>query len=105
MLIWLIKYWKLLAIFGAVALCVTVGWRVHKAFVDADKADELQRAINEQVREQERTHSIGLDLDHGLNVFRRSNHDEMDSPVYAPDSVRAITDRIAEGEAPRRRFD
>lgn len=96
---------------GAVFL-VLAGWHAHKLVIDAESADRLRNAINTRIQAEQFRFKQGMNLETGLNDYRtkakeldRSVKDAITttSPRFDAGSMQRTANRIAAGEAARKR--
>lgn len=95
--------------FGAAALLV-MGWHAHKLVIDAESADRLKSAINSRIAAEEFGFKQAMDLETGLNTYRkvareydRKVKDAANTARFDAGWVQRTTGRIAAGEAARKR--
>lgn len=110
----LINNWRLIVVGIAVAMILWAGWYIRALIADAEENRQWDEAVNEFLQNQKKTESIGLDLNHGNNIYRpvarELDRKVQDATVHSPDnrfdadSVQRTKDRIAAGEAARQRL-
>lgn len=108
----LLNNWRLIAAGAGVLALLLIGWRVAGWREQAQKVGELEAALNQAQQNQERTRSVGIDLNNGNNVYRpaareldRKVQNETLSPATArfdANGLRLTKERIAAGNAARR---
>lgn len=97
---------------AAVILAWAIWW-LNDRLDRAREADELERLLIDRTTEEERSHTIGMNLETGLNEYRPAantlNRKVQDATAHDSGnrfdarSVQRTTDRIAAGEAARKR--
>lgn len=95
---------------GAVFL-LFAGWKAHKLVIDAESADRLKSAINTRIAAEQFGFKQAMDLETGLNAYRKTAR-QLDKEVqnatdatkrFDAGGVQRTTARIAAGKAARQR--
>lgn len=86
------------------------GWRAHKLVIDAESADRLKNAINTRMQAEQFGFKQAMDLETGLNTYRkaareydRKVQDAANTARFDAGGVQRTAGRIAAGEAARKR--
>lgn len=107
---WLLANWKI-ALAGVAAMAVVaLAWQIQHWRHEAERADVYKRAVDQMLEQQEKSHSVGINLETGLNDYRPKAR-EIDKKVQnAPnridfdvERVQRTAERIAAGNAARQR--
>ena len=104
---------KLAVTAAVIVALLAAGWSARGVWEKSKKVDELTNAINEQSKQQDKSHSVGMNLETGLNDYRPVAK-ELDRKVnnatatdtgnrFDANSVQRTSDRIAAGRAARER--
>ncbi|MAR56014.1 MAG: hypothetical protein CMM93_02420 [Rickettsiales bacterium] len=110
--LFLLNNWKPLAIAGLALLAIALVWTIRGWKEDSDDKADFNAAVREHNAQQEKSQSIGIDLETGLNKYETKKRPldkevrNASNPVlFTPDSLRRTADRIAAGKAARQRAD
>lgn len=92
--------WRLV-LGGTICLALLyLGWNLRGHREEAARASELRLWLEEERSAQQRSYSIGMDLENGLNQYRNNIQESSDDGVvYSTSRVREIERRIASGSA------